>query len=109
MRLANIFGLMTQPATVISVDKLSKCSALLFNKARFSGAEISRLLARDLSSLWTDFHKRGLTVERAVRIAAILDGWARELTACAHSLRLLATETRAEINAANKAAKNKPL
>lgn len=94
--------------TVIQADRLSKCSNLLFNKAKFSGAEVGRLLERDLSSLWTDFHKRGLSVERAVSIAAIFDGWSREISECARSLRLLATQARAEKNAADKAARSNP-
>lgn len=82
---------------------------MLFNKTRFSGAEIGRLLKRDLASLWTDFHKRGLSVDRAAKVAAICDGWAKELTDCAKRLRLLAAEARSEKNAADKAASKQPL
>lgn len=93
----------------ITAAKLAKCRDLLFNKSKFSGAEISRVLKRDLSSLWTDFHKRGLTVERAAKVAKICDDWAAELTACAKSLRSLAAEARAQVNASAKSNRNPPL
>ena len=100
---------MANQIATVAADKLAKCRDLLFNKSRFSGAEIGRLLKRDTASLWTDFHVRGLTAERATKVAKICDDWAAELRECAKKLRSLASEARAQVNAKPDAGRNPPL
>lgn len=80
------------PERRIPADELAVVSQALFNKARFSGAELARNTGANTNTLWTHFFRRGVTPKTAREIAENLDAWASELLSHSRTLRQLATK-----------------
>ncbi len=96
----------------ISVEELKPVRDVLFDKSKFSGAQLARLIGTDNNSLWMDFNKRGLGPADARSIAAVVDDWSKELKRVAVTLRQIAQSVTAknlaaDIDAANKRRTNK--
>ncbi len=76
----------------ISPTKLQPLRDTLFNKSRYSGADLGRLTSTKPNTLWTWFFVRGLAPAKAMILADAIDIWADEIKMSATRLRRLAGE-----------------
>ncbi len=76
----------------IPVAAIGPIADVLFSKAAFTGGDLARTIEVDHNSLWMDFNRRGVPLDRAREIAAVMDDWSKQMKVCANALRTLARQ-----------------
>jgi hypothetical protein len=71
----------------IPVEIVQEITGALFNRARFTGGELSRAIKEDPNTVWAWFRRRGVPPDVARKIANVLIEWANELIEKASELR----------------------
>lgn len=75
----------------IPVNQLRSLKKVLFDKARFSGADFARLIGANPNTFWTWFHIHGLEPENARKLKDAIYVRVEELSWAAEHLDRLAS------------------